>query len=206
MRTRLLGILGLIEAVLAALLLRVLLTQTVFPSEMGLTLAWCLPIAFGLHVFEEFGFPGGLGEWSRANRPQTASSMTTAHFYRVNAIGGAAAMGDALGAFDYAGGYSFLGIRGWLAVVAWITFNALFHIRGTVESRRYCPGVVTSVALYLPLAVVAALYFVRQGAVDLLSLGVSVLWGVGAYVVVVRLLRKRAAIETSKAQSSAAQK
>jgi len=201
MKTRFLGVLGLIETVLAALLLQVLLKQTVFPSEMGLTLAWCLPIAFGLHVFEEFGLPGGFGEWSRASRPQTASSMTTAHFYRVNAIGGLAAMGVALGAFDYKGAYSFLGIRAWLATVASIAFNALFHIRGTVESRRYCPGVVTSVALYLPLAVGAALYFVRQGAVDMLSLGLCVVWGVGAYVVVVRRLRTRAVIEAREAQS-----
>ena len=202
MTTRLLGILGLIDAILATLLLQILLRQTVFPGQKGVVLVWCLPIAFGLHVFEEFAFPRGLGEWSKDHRPQIADSMTTAHFYRINAIGGAATLGVALGAFDYARGYSFMGIRAWLAVLAWVAFNALVHIRGTIESRRYSPGTVTSVALYLPLAVGATAYFLRQGAVDVVSLAIGAVWGVAAYAFFIRRLRKRAATETGEARSS----
>lgn len=200
-RTRLLGIIGVTAAVASALMLVVLLKQAFFPSRLGLILVWLLPISFGMHVFEEFGFPGGYGEWSRTYRPQTAASMTPAHFYRINLIGGAATIGVALGAFDYAGGYSFFGIRAWLAVLAWIAFNAVVHIRGAFESRRYCPGVVTSIALYLPLTVLGVAYFLRTGAVGVLSLIVVVAWGIAAYALVVRALRQRALVEKSPRSS-----
>ena len=41
-----------------------------------------------------------------------------------------------------------------LVLLAWITFymfaNAIFHMTATLVMMRYCPGVITAVALYVP--------------------------------------------------------
>jgi hypothetical protein len=47
-----------------------------------------------------------------------------------------------------------------------ITCNALFHIGGTVLTRTYCPGVVTSLLLYLPATVVLIGAALRDGVLS----------------------------------------
>jgi hypothetical protein len=45
---------------------------------------WALPVAFGLHVFEEFIFPGGLPRWIRAYK---SSPKSTHYYFNINAAG-----------------------------------------------------------------------------------------------------------------------
>ena len=74
-----------------------------------------------------------------------------------------------LGAFDYKGSFTFLGVRDWLYFVSMMTFNAVLHIRATIQAKRYPPGVISSMAFYLPLAVIGSWYFLKSGAVDIFS-------------------------------------
>jgi len=47
-----------------------------------------------------------------------------------------------------------------------IACNALFHIGGTVLTRTYCPGVMTSVLLYLPATIVVIGTALRDGVLN----------------------------------------
>src|SRR5437867_11520102 len=55
----------------------------------------------------------------------------------------------------------------WVVVAAIVGANGPFHLMATVRTGRYSPGLVTGVALYLPLAVVGAGQLMRLGLVSL---------------------------------------
>jgi hypothetical protein len=175
---RLLGFSALVGSLGEVVLLAFLMSADVSPSQTALIVVWLLPITFGLHVFEEFGVPGGFVTWSARARPLSADAMTSAHLWRVNGIGGAATLLVALGAFDYAGGYSWLGLCAWMMVLFSMTENGLFHVRGTVESRLYSPGVVTSILLYIPLTVVGVAILVSIGAVEIVTVPICAVVGI----------------------------
>jgi len=141
----------------------------VVSDGFGAALVWLMPLAFALHVAEEFAWPGGFAEWYVAYRPRFASAFSPAYAFRVNAYPGAAAVLVSLGVFDYRGAFSRIGITAWLTFLAVLAFNALLHLWGTVRTRSYSPGAVTGGLLYLPLAVVAFSHFVRTGAIDVVS-------------------------------------
>lgn len=44
-----------------------------------------------------------------------------------------------------------------------ILWNGFFHLGATLASRAYCPGAVTGVLVYVPLALVLARLVVREG-------------------------------------------
>jgi len=168
MNTKLLGIIVAIEVVVVACI--VLLSRLpVFPSTTALAIIWLLPVAFGLHVIEEFALPGGFAEWYRGYRPQWAKRITTGYLLRINVVGAAACLLMPLGAFDYRGGYSFGGIRVWCILTAAMALNGMLHLLGTIQSRRYSPGLVTGIAAYVPLLAVAVAYLVRTRAMDFAS-------------------------------------
>jgi len=166
MNTRLLGIVVAIEAGVVACM-ALLSRSQVFPSSTAVILIWLLPVAFGLHVTEEFAFPGGFGDWYRGYRPRYAPRITPSYLLRVNVVGGAACLLMPLGAFDYRGGYSFGGIHVWCVLTASMALNGLLHLLGTIQTRQYSPGVVTGMAGYVPLLAVSVAYFVRTGALNL---------------------------------------
>ena len=89
--------------------------------------------------------------------------------FKINAIPLVANVLISLGAFDYRGGYSFFGIRAWLAFLCILAFNALFHIRGAIQTKRYSPGLVAWVVLYLPLTILSFTYFLKMSMVDIFS-------------------------------------
>ena len=47
-----------------------LLRHPGLPAEIGVILVFLLPVTFGLHVFEEFIFPGGGVEWFKNYHPE----------------------------------------------------------------------------------------------------------------------------------------
>jgi len=140
----------------------------VVPDEVGVLLLFFLPIAFGLHVTEEFIFPGGFIRWDNVFRPQFTD--TPASFYvKVNALPAIAALLVVLGAFDYRGHFGPLGIRGWFTFVTFAACNTLFHVRGAIHTRRYSPGMVTALCLYLPLTILSYVHFLKSGTMDFVS-------------------------------------
>jgi hypothetical protein len=189
MKTRLAGVIGLVEIASGAALW-LLLRQKGLPSHAALVLVFLLPVAFGLHVTEEFIFPGGAADWFKAYRPRYASAFTPSYLFKLNALPLVGSFLVCLGAFDYVGGFSFGGVRAWLAFVSLQGFNAAFHLRGTIELRRYSPGLVTGVLLYLPLAVLGFACLVHTGVVDLLSAVVCLLIG-AVFQPVLDLIKER---------------
>jgi hypothetical protein len=168
MQKRFIALIALVETVSVALFL-FLYKQAITPDKIGLTLVWLLPVTFGLHVGEEFVLPGGFSDWNKSYRPQLAGAMTPSYLFKVNAIPGVAAVLTPLGVFNYVGGYSFAGIRAWHVFLSVLAFNALYHIRGAIQTKQYSPGVVSSIVLYLPLAIVSFTYFLRAGVLDVFS-------------------------------------
>jgi hypothetical protein len=168
MKTRFLSLVVLIEIISVAFLIFLLKLEDL-PEKAGVSLIWLLPITFGLHVFEEFVFPGGFSDWNRTYRPRFAGAMTPSYLIKVNAIPGAAAILVSLGVFNYAGGYGLFGIRAWHAFLTFLAFNAIYHIRGAFQTGHYSPGMVTGILLYLPLAVISFTYFIKAGIMDIVS-------------------------------------
>jgi len=77
-----------------------------------------------------------------------------------------------------------LGFRIYLYFVAIMAGNAASHIRGTIQMRQYCPGLVSGSLLLMPLLVVGYWYSLGTGKVDLLSASICLCVGVffGFYV------------------------
>ena len=161
------GVIALVEFASLGLLF-LFLGQRVVPDQVGLLIVFLLPIAFGLHVTEEFIFPGGFISWDNRFRPQYTD--TPGSFYvKVNAIPGIASVLVSLGAFDYAGKYSPFGIRGWLAFLTFMAWNTIFHVRGAVHTKSYSPGMLTGLLLFIPLTIVSYIHFKNCGVLDNLS-------------------------------------
>jgi hypothetical protein len=124
-------------------------------------LLWALPIAVSLHVFEEFACPGGLRQWIKACKPSKPKSDFWYVF--VNAVAIVAAFKIAWKAPDT------LAFRVYLFIAAIMAGNAASHIRGAIQMKQYCPGVVTGGLLLLPLSVIGYWYLLGTGKVDLPS-------------------------------------
>ena len=126
---------------------------------------WAPLIAAGLHISEEFLFPGGFPAWYRGYR--TDPSRITRRFLTiVNALLLVACCNIALL------GRTPVGIVYWLTMSALLCSNGIWHAWASYKSRTYSPGVITGVAVYLPLAVFGFSHFVRSGAA---SIGVAAL-------------------------------
>jgi hypothetical protein len=106
---------------------------------------WFLPVAAFLHITEEFIFPGGFVPWYRNYKPSVSPGITVTYLAIVNAVLVIACLLPlALGPLR--------AVALWLAMASVVFVNALFHIRGTIQTRQYSPGVFTSVVLYIPLS------------------------------------------------------
>src|SRR5262245_43848342 len=127
-----------------------------------------------LHIVEEFVFPGGFAEWDRSYRPQVRSSITPRFHLFVTTVLVVACV--AIGWL----GPSPRGVAAWLTIAALLGTNAIFHVMGSFQTRRYSPGVATGVLLYLPLAVYGFVYFLRTGQASLPTALAALLIG-GSY-------------------------
>jgi len=150
-------------------LLFLLIRQKVVADTAGVLLVFALPVAFGLHVIEEFIFPGGFISWDNLFRPMYTNTPAS-YYVKVNAFPSTAALLVALGAFDYRGNYSVFGIRGWLAFVTFMAWNAFFHLRGAFHTRKYSPGMGTGLLLLIPLMIASYIHFKSSGVIDDLSM------------------------------------
>jgi hypothetical protein len=115
------------------------------------------PMAQAVHVLEEWiqGFP----KWAR----RFASDRYTDREYAVtHALAIASAIATAFLVRTFPN-------RSVVFVVLAFIFgpgiacNALFHLGATLISHRYCPGVITSIVLYVPLTCWLIVLALRQG-------------------------------------------
>jgi len=121
---------------------------------------WLPFTAAALHVIEEFVWPGGFLAWHRSYRPDIAASITPRFALIANTVLLAVAL--------WLGGYgagSEHGVSVWLTLAALVAGNALFHLWGTWRMRRYSPGVVTGLLLYLPLCAWGYVHFLQFGLI-----------------------------------------
>jgi hypothetical protein len=121
---------------------------------------WLPLLGIAAHIVEEFLWPGGFARWYRTYPPGSEVVVTTRFLVLVNAVFVALAVvpllpGSSARAFGY-----------WFVVAAIAGANGLFHLRATLRTRTYSPGVVTGVILYIPLAVAGGVYLLRAGLVS----------------------------------------
>jgi hypothetical protein len=143
-----------------------LMRQPFIPDQAALFLAYLFPIAFSLHVLEEFIFPGKGEDWFRLYCPRFAQRYTDAYFVKINALGFAGAALVPLGLLDYRGGYSIGGIFGNMIFASTLLANAYYHVRGSFKTKQYSPGTATGVVLYLPIAIAFFAQLLRTGAAN----------------------------------------
>ncbi len=133
-------------------------------------LLWALPVALSLHVLEEFALPGGLMQWIRDYKPKKRKRGL--YYFILNATG-------IVGTVILALRPSVIDLKIYVAVVALMAANAVSHIRGTIQKRRYCPGTVSGGLLLLPLFAVSYWYlYLDTGKFDWLSAVVNVCFGI----------------------------
>jgi hypothetical protein len=115
-------------------------------APAGRWLLWAPLAAACAHIVEEFAWPGGFMAWYREYRGPAASRITPRFLVFINA---ALLIGcwDAAAATDTPVTRAF-----WLAMCAVLGANGCWHVWAAVRTRRYSPGVVTGVLLYIPLA------------------------------------------------------
>jgi hypothetical protein len=125
-----------------------------------------LPLATALHVRDEWpGFP----QWARRF---ASPSYGDREYITVHALAIAISLATPLLFASFP--------RRWVAVslVAFVLApnlicNALFHIGASFVSRTPCPGVLTSVAVYLPLGCWLLTLALRDGLLSTTTLGAS---------------------------------
>jgi len=158
----------LVEAASLAMLL-IVLWRRIVPDTAGAALLLFLPIAFGLHVTEEFIWPGGFIAWDNILRPQFTE--TAGSFYvKVNAIPAVGSLLLALGTLSTPGGNNWSAVLTWLTIATFMSWNAVFHLRGAIRTKLYSPGMVTGLALFVPLTLTSYVHFVHAGLPPLLAL------------------------------------
>ena len=120
-------------------------------------LPWAPLAAAGLHIVEEFVFPGGFAAWERRYRSDIRASLTTRYLFIVNAL-------FLILCYD-AGALrgTRAGVALWLTVAALQAANGIWHLLAAARTRAYSPGVVTGLLLYVPLAVYGYLHYLRSG-------------------------------------------
>jgi hypothetical protein len=133
---------------------------------METLLAWSLLVSAVLHITEEFAWPGGFVRWYRAYRPQFSGSMTTPFFVTVNGL--AVALCAIAAAFIS----SPYGVSLWLTLAALFAANGLFHLRGSVSTHAYSPGMITAVGLYVPIAIYGYVHYI---ATQRASMGTAII-------------------------------
>ena len=148
-------------------------------------LFWLLPSVVLAHVFEEFVFPGGFGDWDRAYRKEIAASITTPFHIFINVLFIALCFLPFFLNPEYA-------VAWWICMASILLVNAAFHIQGAFKTRKYSPGMVTSIVLYVPVAVYGYWFFLSANLTSLEQALVSSTTGI-AYLLVSTQLHKRRA-------------
>ena len=133
-----------------------------------------LPACVMLHVTEEFLFPGGFIDWYKEFRPALAAGIKPGYIVWINTLMMAVCI------LPLHWGLRF--VSAWYIVSAIAAANACFHIIGVVVLKKYSPGVITGVLLYLPLFGYASWYLLSTGELSVIRAVIAVAIGVGYHV------------------------
>jgi uncharacterized protein with HXXEE motif len=122
-------------------------------------LSWSLAGAASIHIIEEFAFPGGFKAWWCTYKPDIAASVSNRFLIIINSMLIAFSVIVALALSAPKGN----GVAAWLTLAALLFSNAIFHIIGAVQTKRYSPGMISGIVLYIPLAIYGFAHFLRSG-------------------------------------------
>jgi hypothetical protein len=140
------------------------------------TLTLILPACIMLHVTEEFLFPGGFIEWYQELVPSKAAGIRPGYLVWINTLMiGVCVLPVWLGETPH-------GIGVWYTVTAIAGINACFHIIGVFKLKKYSPGVVTGVLLYLPLFIYGSWYLLSSGGLGIIKLIVTLSVAIGYHI------------------------
>jgi hypothetical protein len=127
-------------------------------------------VAAVIHVLEEYAYPGGFSDWMRSLNPRFAPWIT-ARFALI--INGLFLLLCVMGAVVASKSLVFS-----LSVASLLFFNGLTHLAGTIRAKRYAPGVVSGVLLYIPLSLYAFYLCAGAGRLTLVGSAIAGLLGV----------------------------
>ena len=131
---------------------------------------WAFVGAAVIHIVEEYYYPGGFLDSMKRFNPGFAPSITVTFAVVINALFLLVCLASAVIA-DRNLIFS-------LSIASLLCFNGLIHIIATARSKRYAPGVISGIVLYLPLSLYAYYLFVSSGQLTLVGGIVSGLLGV----------------------------
>jgi hypothetical protein len=113
-----------------------------------------------LHVTEEFLFPGGFIEWYAEFRPPKTKGISASYLVWINTLMiGLCVLPLYFGENDN-------GVTIWYSVAAIAAINACYHIIGTFSLKKYSPGLVTGIVLYIPLFVIGCWHLLSSGNIS----------------------------------------
>jgi hypothetical protein len=134
-----------------------------------------LPGAAMAHIFEEYIYPGGFADALKKLIPRAVHLFTPGFHVAVNGLFLLLCLSSLVI------GRTNLVLS--LSPFSLIFVNALLHIRGSIVTRGYYPGMITSVFLYIPLAVYVYSRFIMSGQLTWRAGVLSILLG-GLYMAV----------------------
>jgi hypothetical protein len=129
-----------------------------------------------LHVTEEFLFPGGFIEWYQEWVPSKTRGTRPGYLVWINTLMiGVCVIPVALGATTQ-------GVGVWYSVAAIGAANAAFHLTGVFSLRKYSPGVITGVLLYLPIFVIGSYLLLSAGEISWIRAAVTTGAAIGYHI------------------------
>ena len=151
---------------------------------MTVWLPWLPLLAAVLHITEEFVYPGGFPAWYRRYRENPAR-ITPRFLIIVNSVLFIACLNIVQL------GQTVPGAVAWLAVSTLLGSNGIWHLGASIKSHSYSPGMITGVALYLPMAIYGYVHFVGSRIVPLFVAVTAGLIGASYHLWSARYHRKR---------------
>jgi hypothetical protein len=133
-----------------------------------------------LHVLEEYFYPGGFPDFMKKMSPSFAPFVTTGFAIVINGLFLvlcilAAVVGRNNLVFS-------------LSVASLLISNGMIHLMDSLRARRYAPGLITGLLLYIPLGTMAYIFFWGSGELSIMQGILSILFGLAYQVVPVGYL------------------
>ena len=150
--------------------LHCILNETQYHEGMQMNIIfWAFVVAACIHVVEEYFFPGGFLETVKRFNPRIAPFATVRFTVLINGLFLVLCLVGAIVARQ--------NLIFSLSIAGLLLVNALTHLGGTIKMKRYVPGVVTSLLLYLPLSLYAYYSFGMARQITLAEGAITIIIG-----------------------------